>query len=488
MDKTYTTKHQKRPLFDALVRYSQSNVTPFDVPGHKMGKGIHPDFKEYVGENIFKMDINSLKEMDNLSNPEGVIQEAESLAADLFDSDNAFFLVNGSTSGVQNMILSVVGPKDKILVPRNIHKSAINALVLSGATPVYLYPEISKETGISFGISVKETKRMIDKHNDAKAILLLNPTYYGFTNNLKEVIDYAHDKGLVVLVDESHGTHFYLHDEFPPSSMTLGADMATISVHKTGGSLTQSSILLHSNKRIKKSKVRSVINLFQTSSASYLLMASLDMARHQLATNPSLITNVLELSYYAQRQISDIKGLEVIKSSTVSKKELYSHDPSKLLIDVRGFGKTGFEIYNLLKDDYNIQIEFGESFCILAIISIGDTFESIDILIGALKDMSKRFKNHEAIKNNYKFENFQEVVMTPHEAFFSDTEFIDIKDSVNKVAADQIMIYPPGIPLLNPGERITQRVVDEYLRLIEYGNKVVGSIQNGAIKIKVIKE
>lgn len=488
MDKTYTTKHQARPLFDALVRYSESNVTPFDVPGHKMGNGIHPDFKHYVGDKIFKMDINSLKEMDNLSNPEGVIKEAEMLAADLFDSDNAFFLVNGSTSGVQNMILSAVGPNDKILVPRNIHKSAINALVLSGAIPVYIYPEISKETGISFGSSVLETKRMIDQNLDAKAILLLNPTYYGFSNNLKEVIDYAHEKGLIVLVDESHGTHFYLHEEFPQSSMTLGADMSTISVHKTGGSLTQSSILLHNDGRIKKSKVRSVINLFQTSSASYLLMASLDMARHYLATNPNLIQNVLDLSYYAQNKISKIRGLHVIKSSSVSNDEFYSHDPSKLLIDVRGFGKTGFEIYNILKDDYNIQLEFGESFCILAIISIGDTKLSIDTLISALEDLSLRFADETPITNNYKFISFPEVVKAPHEAFFSDTEFIDIKDSVNKVAADQIMVYPPGIPLLNPGERITQNIVDEYLSLIQHGNRVVGSIKNGTIKIKVIKE
>jgi arginine/lysine/ornithine decarboxylase len=482
------SKHQSRPLFDALVQYSKSNVTPFDVPGHKMGIGIHKDFKEYVGDNIFKMDINSLKEMDNLSNPEGVIKEAEELAADLFDSDNAFFLVNGSTSGVQNMILSAVGPNDKILVPRNIHKSAINALVISGAIPIYIYPEIAKDISISYGISVEETKRMIDLNKDAKAILLLNPTYYGFSNDLKEIIEYAHKYDMIVLVDESHGTHFYLHDEFPPSSMSLGADMATISVHKTGGSLTQSSILLHNDGRIKKSKVRSVINLFQTSSASYLLMASIDIARHNLATNPTLIQNVLDLSYYAQKEVSKIERLKVMKSSTVSSKEHFDHDPSKLLIDVRGLGKSGFEIYTILKEEYNIQLEFGETYCILAIISVGDTKQSVDILINALRDISFRFKELEPMKSNYKFVTFPEVVKTPHEAFFSETEYLSIHDSVNKIAADQIMIYPPGIPLLNPGERVTKQIVDEYLRLINDGNRVIGSIKNGTIKIKVIKE
>jgi len=240
LDKTYTKNQQLRPLFDALVQYSNSNVVPFDVPGHKMGIGIHKDFKDVVGEQIFKMDINSMKEMDNLSNPEGIIKEAEDLAADLFQSDNAFFLVNGSTSGVQNMILASVSEGDKIIIPRNIHKSAINALVLSGATPVYIYPEINHEIGISYVSSIKETIRVINENPDAKAILLLNPTYYGFANDLKQIIDYAHKMGLIVLVDESHGTHFYLHSEFPTPSMSIGADLATISVHKTGGSLTQS--------------------------------------------------------------------------------------------------------------------------------------------------------------------------------------------------------------------------------------------------------
>jgi arginine/lysine/ornithine decarboxylase len=270
--------------------------------------------------------------------------------------------------------------------------------------------------------------------------------------------------------------------------MTLGADMATISVHKTGGSLTQSSILLHNNGRVKKDKVRSVVNLLQTSSASYLLMASLDLARHHLATNPDLIQNVLNLSYYAQERISNMDGLTLLDSSTVSDQETYQHDPSKLVIDVRRLGKTGYEVYHILKQDYNIQVEFGEAFCILAIVSIGDTKESIDTLLRALEDLSRRFADAVPLQHKHKHARFPDVVKTPYEAFFSETELINIDDSVNRIAADQIMMYPPGIPLLNPGERITQQVIDEYLNVIKYGNRVVGSVQNGSVRIKVIKE
>lgn len=480
--------HSRRPLFDALIAYSKSNVTPFDVPGHKMGKGIHQDFIDYVGENIFKMDINSLKEMDNLSNPEGVIKEAEMLAADLFDSDHAFFLVNGSTSGVQNMILSAMNPGEKIIIPRNIHKSAINGLVLSGAVPIYIYPEICTEVGISVGTSVHETIQAIDNNPDAKALLLLNPTYYGFSTNLKKIIDYAHKHNVIVLVDESHGTHFYLDDAFPDSAMTLGADMATLSIHKTGGSLTQSSVLLHNDGRIPVSRVRSVINISQTSSASYLLMASLDIARHALATNKELINNVIRLSQIAKNEINQIPNLRIVDDANVWVEDEYTHDSSKLLVDVSRLGKTGFEIYELLKEDYNIQLEFGEALVVLAIISVGDTVESVLKLIAAFQDLSKRFKDDQRIRIPENTKQKPAIKKTPREAFFAETEYIDITTSEGRISGDQIMIYPPGIPLLVPGEVISKDVISEYLKYIEYGKKVVGSYQNGNIQIKVTKE
>jgi arginine/lysine/ornithine decarboxylase len=478
----------KRPLFDALTKYSNSLVTPFDVPGHKMGEGIHKDFISFVGKKIFQMDVNSMKDLDNLSNPESVIKDAEVLAAELFHADNAYFIVNGSTAGVQNMILAAVQPGDKIIIPRNIHKSAINALVLSGANPVYVYPKISEEIGISYGSSVMDTIKVIDENPDAKAILLLHPTYYGFTNGLEEIIEYAHQKNMIVLVDESHGTHFYFSEDLPSGSMLLGADMATISVHKTGGSLTQSSILLHNNNRISANKVRSVINLTQTSSASYLLMASLDIARYNLATNKDLIQNVITLSIYAQNELDKIKNIRVIKNHIISDNEHYKHDPTKLLIDISALGKTGFEVYDLLKSKYNIQLEFGETLCVLAIVSIGDTKESIQKLIDAFQDLSRQNNGNSKI-DVVPFKNAKtKIRMTPREAFFSLTEYINIKESIGKISADQIMVYPPGIPLLIPGEIISQDVISEYIRLIDYGNKVVGTVTNGSIMIKIIKE
>jgi len=480
----------RKPLFDALIKYGlKDKITPFDVPGHKMGKGINEEFKNLVGENIFKIDVNSMKELDNLSNPTGVIKEAEILASDLFKSENAFFLVNGSTSGVQNMILAACNPGDKLILPRNIHKSAINGLVISGARPVYIQPFIDKEIGVSMGISLEDVKRTIDENKDAKAILLLNPTYFGFTMRLKEIIEYAHSFNIAVLIDESHGSHFYLNDDFPVDSMELKADLATISVHKTGGSLTQSSMLLHNSGIIKRERVRSVINLMQTSSASYLLLSSLDMARYNLANNKDLFSNMIALSNYARNKINEIPNIKCITKDVLNGDEVFDMDVSKLLIDVSGLGITGFECYDIMKKDYGIQFEVGETKIVLAIISVGDSKESIDFLIDSLIDFSSKYKNPKRLGFSSVNISKPVVLVTPRDAFFTESEWIGLEYSENRIAGDQIMIYPPGIPLVVPGELITKKIIEDFIFLMKYENQVVGPIiKDNIVKIKVLKE
>jgi len=481
---------KRKPLFDALIKYGlKDEVTPFDVPGHKMGKGINEEFINAVGENIFKIDVNSMKELDNLSNPTGVIKEAETLASELFNSDNVFFLVNGSTSGVQNMILAACNPGDKLILPRNIHKSAINGLVISGANPVYIQPLIDKGIGVSMGVSLEDVKKTIDENQDAKAILLLNPTYFGFTMRLREIIDYAHSFSIAVLIDESHGSHFYFNDDFPVDAMELNADLATISVHKTGGSLTQSSMLLHNSGLIRRERVRSVVNLMQTSSASYLLLSSLDMARYNLANNKDLFNNMIEISNYAREKINEIPNLKCITKEVLNGDEVFDMDVSKLLIDVSGLGITGFECYDIMKKDYGIQFEVGETKIVLAIISVGDSIKSINKLIEALSDFSKRYPNPE--KLGYSSVNISnpEVLITPREAFFKESEWINLEKSENRIAGDQIMIYPPGIPLVVPGEKITKKIIEDFIFLMRYENQVVGPVvKDNIVKIKVLKE
>lgn len=477
----------KRPLFDELVKYSNQSTVPFDVPGHKQGLGIHNDFKQVAGEQIFKMDVNSSKQLDLLSNPTGVIKEAEELAADCFGADNAYFMVNGSTAGIQNMILSAVRRDEKIILPRNVHKSTINALVLSGATPVYIKPYTDEIHGVSMGVSFEDVKEVLDEHSDATALFLLSPTYFGVTSDLKKIIDYAHSLYIPVIVDESHGSHFGFHEDLPMNAMRLGADMSTISMHKTGGSLTQSSILLHNDGLIPKERVRSVINLSQTSSASYLLLASLDIARYNLVNHVDF-NHMIELSHYARNQVNQIEGLFCMDSSLENEDSIYEVDPTKLVINVSKLGITGFKVYDLLKEQFNIQLELGETNVVLAIISVGDTKENIDKLIDALKTISQSPIHKEIQTIHYKI-NLPEVVHTPREAFFADTEMLPIEECIDRISGDSIMIYPPGIPLIVPGEVFSKEILDDYIFFNQQGNVVVGSSNiEGKILLKVIKE
>ncbi len=482
--------HQKAPLYEALTAYGlKANAVPFDVPGHKFGKAIPTQFKDDVGEAIFKLDVNSMKELDSLSNPTGVIKEAESLAADLFCADHAFFLVNGSTSGVQKMILSTCSDGDKIILPRNIHKSAFNAIILSGAHPIYIDPVIDETSGVSMGVRTNDIKQAIDSHPDAKAIFILHPTYFGYTSDLKAIIDYAHQKDIAVLADQSHGSHFSLHPDFPTSAIALGADMATISMHKTGGSLTQSSILLHNNGIVPFSRVRSTINIFQTSSASYLLLASLDIARKQLALEgKDRFERLLNLVKLAAKKLNKLKGIDVLGSDHLDGDAMHSFDPTKLTINMSAFGMSGFKVYDYFKTHYNIQLELGETHVVLAVVSLGDDETSLNTLVEAFTDFSKTHKLSD--KDAVKSVQLQtpEMVYTPRHAFFKPSMLIDLNKSVGMISADSIMVYPPGIPLVVPGEKITERIIKDYEYLNRENNILIGAHhKDDDIYIKVLK-
>jgi len=480
----------KCPLYEAHVDYVLTTPsTNFDVPGHKHGRSFPDFYKQTMGEKSLALDINSSKTMDNLSNPIGVIKEAQDLAADLFKADSAYFLVNGSTSGIQNMILSACNPGDKIIMPRNMHKSAINGLVLSGAIPIFIYPEIEETLGISMGMSSNLVKKTMDDHPDAKAIMLLNPTYYGYTSNIKEITDYAHEKGIAVLVDESHGSLFALSDMFPTSGLEVGADMVTISMHKTGGSLTQSSILFHNNGRIPSSRVRSVINLAQTSSASYLLMSSLDVARHQLANHPENLDTLVNLSKYVREEINKIESLYCPGEEILNYDTIYNFDLTKIVIDVSKLGYTGFQVVDMLQEEFGIQLEVGETNVALAIIGLGDTKETVDVLLEALRKFVQRYNRKKVTKYSSVNIHIPVTLRTPREAFFSQSTLVPLEQAADQISSDQIMVYPPGIPLAIPGELITAQMVKEFQFLLQMDSQLIGcTFLEGKPYIRIMKE
>ena len=473
------------PIYEGLVKLRKKRIVPFDVPGHKRGRG-NPELVELLGEKCVGIDVNSMKPLDNLGHPISIIREAEELAAEAFGAAHAFLMIGGTTSSVQTMILSTCKAGDKIILPRNVHKSAINALVLCGAIPIYIEMSVDPKIGIALGLENERVAQAIQEHPDAKAILINNPTYYGICSDLKGLTEMAHAAGMKVLVDEAHGAHLHFTDKLPLSAMDAGADMSAVSMHKSGGSLTQSSLLLVGDQ-MNPEYVRQIINLTQSTSASYLLMSSLDVSRRNLALRgKESFEKVIELSEYARREINAIGGYYAYSKELVDGVSVCDFDVTKLSVYTQGIGLTGIEVYDLLRDEYDIQIEFGDIGNILAYISIGDRIQDIERLVGALADI-KRLYSRDG-KDLIAGEYIQpELVLSPQEAFYSERRSLTLDESVGQVCGEFVMCYPPGIPILAPGERITQGLVDYIQFAKERGCSLQGTEDPEVNHINVIK-
>lgn len=476
----------RMPIYEALQQMKRDRLVPFDVPGHKHGKG-NPELTNFLGEKCMSVDVNSMKPLDNLCHPVSVIKEAEQLAADAFNAAHAFFMVGGTTSSVQSMIMASVKAGEKIIMPRNVHRSAINAMILTGAIPIYVNPEVDKRLGISLGMSIDQVKQAIIDNPDAKAILINNPTYYGICSNLKEIVRLAHEHNMLALVDEAHGTHFYFSDDLPMSAMEAGADMASVSMHKSGGSLTQSSFLLL-GPNINPDYVRQIINLTQTTSGSYLLMASLDMSRKNLALNgKEIFEKVRYLAKYARKEINQIGDYYAYCKELINGDSVYDFDVTKLSIFTLDVGLAGIEVYDILRDEYGIQIEFGDIGNVLAYLSVGDSEANIERLVGALSEIRRRFKKDRSGMLDHEYIN-PEVVISPQDAFYGEKESLPLMQGVNRVCSEFVMCYPPGIPILAPGEKITKEILNYILYAKDKGCFMTGPEDMEINNLNVLKE
>lgn len=483
--RTYRFDQNSAPLLDAMNEYQTNRVVKFDVPGHKGGRG-NKALSDFLGECCLKNDVNSMKPLDNLCHPVSVIREAQELAADAFGAENAFFIVNGATGAVQAMVMSVCKSGEKIILPRNVHRSAINALVVCGAVPVYVNPGINKELGIPLGMTADEVEQAILENPDAKAVLVNNPTYYGICSDLRRIVEIAHKHGLMVLCDEAHGTHFYFGEGLPANGMAAGADMAAVSVHKTGGSLTQSAMLLM-GKGVNADYVRQVINLTQTTSASYLLMVSLDLARQNLALHGrEFYAKTVEFAEYARKEINALGGYYAFGGELCNGRDFFAFDKTKLSVHTRAMGLAGIEVYDLLRDEYDIQIEFGDIGNILAIITGGDRALEIERLVSALSEIKRLYGRSPVGLYDHEYIN-PNVVLPPQTAFYAENVPLPIAETAGSIAAEFVMCYPPGIPILAPGERITKDILDYIAYAKEKGCSLTGCRDMNVESLMVVK-
>ena len=477
----------RAPIYEALEQFRKNKVVPFDVPGHKRGRG-NPELVQLLGKQCVELDVNSMKPLDNLCHPISVIKEAEELAAEAFGASHAFLMVGGTTSAVQSMVLTACKKGEKIILPRNVHRSVINALVVNGATPIYVNPDVDKKLGIALGMKISQVEKAIEDNPDAVAILVNNPTYYGICSNLKKIVEIAHAHNMLVLVDEAHGTHFYFGENMPITAMAAGADMASVSMHKSGGSLTQSSFLL-TGPNVSAGYVRQVINLTQTTSASYLLLASLDISRRNLALRgKEAFEEVEKNAAYARNEINKIDGYYAYGEELINGDSIYDFDTTKLTVYTLDIGLAGIEVYDKLRDEYDIQLELGDIGNILAYISIGDRMRETERLVSALYDIRRRYKKDRTGLFDHEYIN-PSVVMTPQEAFYAEKEeMIPIRETNGRICTEFVMCYPPGIPILAPGERITQEIIDYIVYAKEKGCSMTGPEDETIERLNVIRE
>ncbi|MEW8977869.1 MAG: aminotransferase class I/II-fold pyridoxal phosphate-dependent enzyme [Symbiobacterium sp.] len=438
-------EQRRAPLFEALQTYAGRVRAPLHVPGHKMGRGADPEWRAFLGERALSIDQTEAPGLDDLHAPEGVIAEAQRLAAAAFGAWRSYFLVGGTTAGLHALILAACTPGETIVVPRHAHRSVLGALILAGLRPRWVRVAFDPELGVATGADRASLKAALP---GAAAAVLVHPTYYGITSAIAAEIELIHRSGLPVLVDEAHGAHFAFHPSLPPSAVSLGADGVVQSLHKTGGSLTQSSLChLPRGSRLDPLRVQEMLRLVQTTSPSYLLMASLDAARRMLALEGrSAWDRTLALAGEARRRVEAIPGLRVYPTD----------DATKLLIDVRGRSVSGFRAAEWLWEEAGVAVEAAGLTYLLAVLTPGDTPETVATLVAALE----RLPSDGGVPALPPEPPWPEVVMTPREAYLGRKQAVPLAESVGRIAAEMVAPYPPGIPVVAPGERLTRDVVD----------------------------
>ncbi|MEH7387832.1 aminotransferase class I/II-fold pyridoxal phosphate-dependent enzyme [Bacillus sp. JJ1521] len=479
------------PLFTGLVEHAKKNPTQFHIPGHKKGAGIDPEFRNFIGDNALSIDLINIGPLDDLHQPKGIIKQAQDLAAEAFGADHTFFSVQGTSGAIMTMVMTVCGPGDKIIVPRNVHKSVMSAIVFSGAVPIFIHPEIDNTLGISHGITTDSVEKALEQHPDAKGLLVINPTYFGIAADLKRIVEIAHSYEVPVLVDEAHGVHIHFHEELPLSAMQAGADMAATSVHKLGGSMTQSSILNVREGLVSTNRVQSILSMLTTTSTSYLLLASLDVARKRLVTEGhELIEKTIELSNYIRDKINEIEKLYCVGREILGSKAAFDFDPTKLVISVKDLGITGSDAEVWLREKYNIEVEMSDLYNILCIVTPGDTIKEAELLITALADLSDEVSHYSEsrIVPEVLLPDIPLLALSPRDAFYSETEVVPFEESAGRVIAEFVMVYPPGIPIFIPGEIITEENLSYILTNIEAGLPVQGPEDYELKFLRVIKE
>jgi arginine decarboxylase len=490
----------KAPYFQALLEYVDSGVQPFHTPGHIQGHGADRAFREFVGDNILAIDLTPMPGIDDLLQPTEALKEAQELAAEAYGADRTFFLINGSTSGNQCMMMAAVNPGDKIAVPRNSHKSMLGGLIMSGAEPIYMQPAVDQEMHMDNAVTPQTVERTIDAHPDLEAVYLVSPTYYGVAADLEGIERIVHSRGKLLLVDEAWGPHFHFHPALPISATAAGADLCINSTHKMLSAFSQCAMLHQIGERVRLDRLKAVLKMFLSTSPNLPMVASLDVARRQMATEgAALLSRTIDLAQDARRRLNEIAGVACFGEEIQGREGIFDLDPTKITVRVTGLGYTGYEASEILRRRYNIQVELADLFNVVALFTIGTTREAAERFVTAFEEMARDERpvdiyapsgilERRLKRGTYHLPPIPPMRMLPRDAFLAESEAVSFRASAGRICAETVSPYPPGIPVISPGEEITPEIID-YLRLeLKAGVRIQGPSDDALRTIRVVRE
>lgn len=449
-------KQKRMPILEMTRAFVQENKGYFCIPGHRFERGMNSALCNQYGEGLFRYDLTETDNLDDLHHAEGPILEAQQLAAELFESERCFFLVNGTTCGNEAMVLTAVKPGEKILVPRNAHKSVTMGLILSGAIPVWIEPEMEEDWSTAGIVSPDKVNRFLTEDPDIKAVFLVSPTYYGICSDIRALSEVCHRHGVPLLVDEAHGSHLYFHPDFPEGAIESGADACAQSTHKTLGSMTQTSMLHMQGQLLDQERMDENLKLVMSTSPSYVLMAAIDAARQQMATEgQDLLEDAVQKADYLREKLQQFSGYRILKAKR--------QDPLRLVISADPMGISGEELQELLYKKGKISLELADPVSIVLVITWGNTWEEMHHLIQILQEIQNEFNKKEIQtpqRSGSKMElPVPKVVRSPRDAYYMKKESVPLEKASGRIAGELVAPYPPGIPVLCPGERITEPLI-----------------------------
>ncbi len=470
------------PYLDATQRYRATGYTPFHTPGHKLGKGAPEGLRALLGDRCLEVDIAMAGGVEDTRESTRLIRLAEDYAAEAWGADRAWFLVNGSTSGIHALVLTLCGPGDTVVIPRNAHKSMLAGLIFSGAMPVYMEPKVDALWGIPLNVRAKDASRALAAHPEAKALFLTSPTYNGLCADLAAVAGVAREAGVPFVTDQAWGAHLRFCPELPVDAMTAGADAAVVSTHKLISGITQTSVLMARAPRVNLARLDGMVHLTQSTSPQVLMYASIDAARSQMATGGAeLWRGALELAEWARAQIEALPGLRCLGREFLERDGVDAFDATRLTVSASDLGRSGFELETILRDDYRIAVEAADPLNVVLNVTYGDRRADVERLVAALTDCAARSRDGAGRGGSAAVAGllamtpgFTRQVLSPRDAFFAPAAALPLASCAGHVSAEMVTPYPPGIPVLGPGELISDEVVSYLEEAASRGLKVHG--------------